>query len=299
MVGVFGRQDVEESKENEEDIEEEQVQLPSPETFSNTYQTTVSKKVESTERKWKRVIALLVMATIGVIVVAIVIGVTRDDGGAPPPMAPATIIAAPTPAPIDSPQEQLNILREGLAANNITANAGYLDLIPTDAASLKGKFANETEDAVVRAASWLVHEDPLNQADQIVSRFALAVIYLQTAGPNWIISFNWLSGTSICEWYGVRCGDPGEDVDHELADKVRELDLNDNNLQGQLPETFALLREMRILWLNDNSLSGQVPGEAIGSLPLLLILYLHRNQFTGPIPTTFRNNGILGMLCTL
>lgn len=284
---------IEESKEDEMDSQAEmQSQLnasaPGPETSRTS-------KVDESEKRWKIVFGLLVLATIVVVVVAVAIGHSRDDGSSPPDTVElTTVTAALTPTPVDNLQDQLTILRQGLQANNFTV--GYLDLIPTDAESLKGKFSNQDEDAVVRAASWLVHEDPLNQADQLLARFALAVIYLQTGGADWTNSTNWLSGNSICVWYGVRCGDPGHPSDHVLAEKIRELDLENNNLEGQLPKSIALLIEMRVLWLNDNSLSGQVPGEALGSLPVLLILHLNRNQFTGPIPTSFRNNGILGTL---
>jgi hypothetical protein len=294
-VGLNSSQEtVEEEKEDEMDAEvQSQPNKPGPEP--ETFRKSNAPDVEASEKQWKIVFGLLVLAIISVVVAAVAVGVSRDDGASSAATSSTfepTVTAAPTPTPVDNPQDQLTILRQGLQANTITV--GYLDLIPTDAESLKGKFSNQDEDAVVRAASWLVHEDTLDQADQLVARFALAVIYLQTGGPDWKNSINWLSGNSICVWYGVRCGDPGRPLYHELADKVRELDLSDNNLEGQLPDSIALLREMRVLWLNHNKLSDQVPGEALGSLPALLILHLNRNQFTGPIPLSLRNNGLLG-----
>jgi hypothetical protein len=285
---------IEESKEDEIDsqgeVESQSKNASGPETFLQT------SMVDASEKRLKRVFYLLVLSIIGVVVVAVAVGVSRDDGASPEATVEPTTVttAAVTPMPVVSLQDQLTILREGLQGNPITV--GYLDLIPTDAESLKGKFSNQDEDAVVRAASWLVHEDPLDQADQLLARFALAVIYLQTGGTDWTNPINWLSGKSICVWYGVRCGDPGHSSDHFLAKKVRELDLTGNNLVGQFPESIAILREMRILWINANSLSGQVPDEALGSLPVLLILYMDHNHFTGPIPTSLRNNGVLGTL---
>jgi hypothetical protein len=260
----------------------------------NNIQETVTIKVDGSEKRWKRVFYLLVLAIIGVVVVAVAIVVSRDDGASPEATVEPTAVTVALTPPVVSLQDQLTILRQGLQANPTTV--GYLDLLPTDAGSLKGKFSNQDEDVVVRAASWLVYEDPLTQADQILARFALAVIYLQTGGADWTNSTNWLSEKSLCDWYGVRCGDPGHPSDHVLADKVRELDLEGNNLDGQLPDSIAILREMRVLWLNDNRISGEVPGEALGSLPVLLMLFLEHNQFTGPIPTSLRNNGILGTL---
>ena len=283
----------EESKEDEIDSQAEMESQSNAPALGP--ETSPKSKVDGSEKRWKRVFYLLVLAIIGVVVAAIAVVVSRDDGASPEAaVEPATVTTALTPMPAVSPQDQLTILREGLKANPITA--GYLDLIPTDAGSLKGKFSNQDEDAVVRAASWLVHEDPSDQADQLLARFALAVVYLQTGGADWTNSTNWLSDKSFCDWYGVRCGDAGHPSDHPLAGKVRELDLEGNNLDGQLPESIAILREMRVLWLNDNSISGEMPGEALGSLPALLMLYVEHNQFTGKIPTSLRNNGILGKL---
>jgi hypothetical protein len=294
MTGFNNSQTVtEESKEDEMDSQADmESQSNAPALGPETFQTS---KVDGSEKMWKRVFYLLVLAIIGVVVVAVAVVVSRDDGTSPEAGdESATVTAALAPMPVVSQQDQLTILRQGLQANPITV--GYLDLIPTDAGSLKGKFSNQDEDAVVRAASWLVHEDPLDQVTQLLPRFALAVIYLQTGGADWTNSTNWLSEKSFCDWYGVHCGDPGHPLDHFFADKVRELDLEGNNLNGQVPESIAILREMRVLWLNDNSISGQVPGEALGSLPALRFLYLEHNQFTGPIPTSLRNNGILGTL---
>jgi hypothetical protein len=281
-----------ESKELDKIESQGEVESQSNPSGPETFRTS---KDDASEKKWKRVFYLLVLAVVGVVVVTVAVGVSRDDGASPEAtVEPTTASAALPPLFTVSPQDQLDILRQGLQGNPITV--GYLDLIPTDAESLKGKFSNQDEDPVVRAASWLVHEDPLDKADQLLDRFALAVIYLQTGGADWNNSTDWLSGKSICVWYGVLCGDPGHPSDHFLAEKVRELDLEENNLVGEVPESIAMLREMRVLWLSNNSLSGEVPDEALGSLPVLLILYMDHNQFTGPIPTSLLNNGILGKL---
>lgn len=239
------------------------------------------------ERKWKLLFAFLVLATVGVVVVSIVVAATRDDGAA------NEQDTGPKAVTINSAQGQLDFLREALAENEATTS--YRDILPSDAGSLKDKSSNENE-AVIRAASWLVHEDPFNEQEQLVPRFALAVLYFGTAGESWKFSTNWLSANSICGaegWYGVVCGDPGHGENHEFAEKVRELDLFDNNLAGELPVSVALLVDLRVLWLNDNKLTS-LPGDALGSIPSLVMLYLQYNEFTGPIPDTLLANGILG-----
>jgi hypothetical protein len=280
---------------------EEAIEAPAETRAPESPRRSGHTAAKASEKKWKILFAFLVLASIGIVVAAVVIVTTRDGGGGAPTEELAGVRStAPTPTPIDSPQEQLVILRAGLAANELTAE--YLTILPQDANQLQGLASDESVDPVIRAASWLVLEDSLNQEDQLVSRFALAVLYFNNGGASWTNSQNWMSGNPICGdngWYGALCGDSGEDEYHEFVDKVRELDLANNNLEGEIPESISLLTEMRLLRLNDNKLSGNLPGEALGSLPVLLIMYLQHNDFTGSVPNTLRMNGILGTYASL
>lgn len=86
---------------------------------------------------------------------------------------------------------------------------------------------------------------------------SLIAIYDQTAGASWTNNSNWLS-TAIDNWFGVTVS----------GDRVTELDLNNNNLVGVLPEAFGFLEEAISYDLSSNQLSDSVPS----SIDLLINL---------------------------
>ncbi|KAG2406923.1 Receptor-like kinase [Vigna angularis] len=110
------------------------------------------------------------------------------------------------------------------------------------------------------------------------------------------------SGTSFCEWKGVRCTTNGStnlvildlgntnligtlpDVFDSLV-SLRELRLSYNNLTGGLPKTFAV-SGIQNLWLNNQKdgfgFSGTI--EVLASMTRLSRVWLFKNLFTGPIP---------------
>ncbi|CAA2968315.1 receptor EIX2 [Olea europaea subsp. europaea] len=68
-------------------------------------------------------------------------------------------------------------------------------------------------------------------------------------------------------------------------DLVKNIDLSDNNLSGEIPSELASLVKLGTLNLSMNHLSGQIP-PAFGKLASLETLDLSKNQLSGPIPTT-------------
>ncbi len=110
----------------------------------------------------------------------------------------------------------------------------------------------------------------------------LVDFYNSTGGTNWTSKTSWLTTRDYCTWYGMLCSDSGS------ASRVIALDLNHNNLSGQLPTSLGNLANLQNLYLHTNQLSGPIP-TSLGNLTNLKELQLHRNQLSGPIPTSLGN----------
>ena len=68
-------------------------------------------------------------------------------------------------------------------------------------------------------------------------------------------------------------------------DKLQDLQLDDNNLYGSIPESLGKLSNLRTLGLEENNLYGRIP-ESLGNLSNLSLLDLNNNNLSGPIPST-------------
>ena len=99
-------------------------------------------------------------------------------------------------------------------------------------------------------------------------------LYNATDGPNWTNSSNWLSDSLVGQWYGVTTNDIG---------RVTILDLNNNQLSGEIPAELGSLSSLQELWLWQNQLSGEIPAE-LGNLGNLEAIRLAGNQLTGCVP---------------
>ena len=116
-----------------------------------------------------------------------------------------------------------------------------------------------------------VNPPPLSTAD----REALETLYDATGGPGWRNSTNWLTDAPLGEWFGVTTGPAGQ---------VMELDLNNNDLAGTIPNTLAGLVHLERLILRGNELTGGVP-EWLGNLVGLRRLDIANNPLGGSIPS--------------
>ena len=65
-----------------------------------------------------------------------------------------------------------------------------------------------------QALDWLIHEDPvvvsnglrdINARSALVDRYILAVLYFSTNGGQWKNNQLYLSGSSVCDWWGIGC----------------------------------------------------------------------------------------------
>ncbi len=108
---------------------------------------------------------------------------------------------------------------------------------------------------------------------------ALVDLYNATNGPNWTSEQsnpddNWLTSALVEDWYGVAV-----DNNHVVS-----IDLNNNNLDGIIPNSIGDLIGLQLLYLHYNQLTGSIPS-SIGNLASLEVLYLFDNQLTGSIPS--------------
>jgi Leucine-rich repeat (LRR) protein/sugar lactone lactonase YvrE len=127
--------------------------------------------------------------------------------------------------------------------------------------------------------------------------YALIALYDSTNGPEWTNNAGWKATDTPCEWTGVTCANGS----------VTEINLNDNNLVGDVPDQIGGLINLEQLNLNDNQISGAIPttiehlnkletlnlanNDLIGSLPVelgdatnLQTVNLANNQISGEIP---------------
>ena len=81
-------------------------------------------------------------------------------------------------------------------------------------------------------------------------RAALAALYHATNGDNWDDNDNWLTDEPLDNWDRVDTNDNG---------RVDELELDDNNLTGELPAELGDLSNLTELYINDNQLTGTLP----------------------------------------
>lgn len=137
---------------------------------------------------------------------------------------------------------------------------------------------------------------------------ALVAFYTATDGPNWDDNANWLNG-AVASWLGVTVdGDrvaelalPNNGLDGVIPPELGDLDglqrllLFRNRLGGEIPPEIGALANLEELALARNRLSGAIP-PALGALASLVELDLFFNQFTGAIPPELGNLANLEVL---
>ena len=110
-------------------------------------------------------------------------------------------------------------------------------------------------------------------------REALVALYNATDGENWDVSDNWLSDAPLVEWHGFTIEDDG---------RVMRLNLNNNELSGEIPAELGSLSNLEALYLYGNDLSGEIPAE-LGSLSNLTQLDLSGNDLSGCVPSSLED----------
>lgn len=104
---------------------------------------------------------------------------------------------------------------------------------------------------------------------------ALVDLFTGTKGTSWKAKRAWLSTKHVCSWENVKCNS---------ANRVTELNMPNNDLEGSLATSISGLDEVVVLSLHNNKLSKTIPN-AITTLAKMRKLDLHKNQLTGKLPT--------------
>jgi Leucine rich repeat len=141
------------------------------------------------------------------------------------------------------------------------------------------------ETARASAVKWLNEESSyflMMDLSQQKQRYSLAVFYMATTLQPWQNSTGWLSSDNECSWFS--------DSDEVCSDKMlyTTLQLNDNDLSGQLPEEIELLSELEVLDLRSNEIRGVLPSQ-LGTLSALQVMDVSNNQLTSTIPSSLGN----------
>jgi Leucine-rich repeat (LRR) protein len=202
--------------------------------------------------------------------------------------SPAETPIPTTIAPSTNNETSVPILPPSLAPTTMA---------PTVQPALLIDFPPSTVEAIVDPTSpqamafqWMF-TDPLvhtYDAERQSQRFALATFFYATQGENWTTNNNWLSvdsGMHECFWYAQSpvCND---------QQQYTVLELNDNNIDGEIPAEISMLSGLKEIRLHGNSINGTIP-VTLSELTQINVLDLQKNIMTGPIPSQ------LGLLTSL
>jgi hypothetical protein len=181
----------------------------------------------------------------------------------------------------------LENVRAEILSNDVTAP--LVEGLPDDPAFYK-RLLDEGEGSTgggtpqQQAMTWLLFVDETrDQGRQATVRWALASMYYQLGGPEWVSSEGWLEPIPVCDWEHLVCDTRGV---------LQQVDMGELNLVGDIPLEIALLGEnIQSISFKRNGLTGGIPAAVFASLPRLGMLYLDHNDLTGTVPAS------LGTLC--
>ncbi|CAJ1935905.1 unnamed protein product [Cylindrotheca closterium] len=139
-----------------------------------------------------------------------------------------------------------------------------------------------------KALKWLKSDTgslvDVTPADVMVERYAMAVFYYATDGPNWEEQAGFLTQPSICEWWNTK----DEYLLCHQSVLVTDLNFFNNSLGGTIPTEIGLFQNLFWFHLPLNNVGGTIPSE-VGALKQLTSLVLASNKLTGSIPATIGN----------
>lgn len=167
-----------------------------------------------------------------------------------------------------------------LAVPEMTFEKGFtLKVFCEEAEGISRRINKTTSSSVPIERGWMTSFSLIDLDGEIenlekTQREALTALYNALDGDHWTNNTNWLSDKPLNEWYGVWT---------DLGN-VTELNLQGNELSGELPPEIGKLSSLHYLYLNYNSgLTGPIPSE-IGNLTKAWYLGFSQCNLTGTIP---------------
>jgi hypothetical protein len=116
------------------------------------------------------------------------------------------------------------------------------------------------------------------KADRIRQRFAMAVLYCEFYGDNWLEGELWISDLHECDWYNLVGVDPcGRRGQYQIIRSYGQ------QMRGTLPPEISMISTLWEVTLSDNLIEGTIPPE-YHKLSQLDTFSLAFNLFHGPIP---------------
>src|SRR5690606_4782162 len=124
-----------------------------------------------------------------------------------------------------------------------------------------------------------------------ISMFIAAVVVAQVSKQEKQVLLNLYSATDGSNWNNPWNLEKPVDTWHGITienNKVTEINLLFNNLNGKLPASLGNLKNLKKLELSFNPISGEIPSE-LGNLEKLEVLAINGTALNGNIPESLGN----------
>jgi len=136
-----------------------------------------------------------------------------------------------------------------------------------------------------RAFQWVRLNPPTADELEIyplrsVQKYALAVFFYSTNGEYWAESDGWLTTEDECTWFFT-----GKGRICDSAGRIMNIELKNNNLNGDIPTELILLSDLKYFRVNGNSLKGTIPSKIFAQATNLEQFHAHWNSLSGVIPS--------------